>query len=206
MSLPYVDVKKDNNSTINNNLTINNYIDDINKSIKIKDDNNDKEDDNDINNSHINNKYINNNYINNNFINNNKININVEDNNNYNKQIINSSKNIKNDSSNNSNLNILNKNEINFMKENNKNKFILNNPPQTVTANNILHSLGNINRYMIGPGNNKMLINPTMINNINNKNSLEFTINNYIDINRPNIINSSRQMDEDFGPKKWEAI
>ena len=217
MSLPYVDVKKDNNSTLNNNLNNNTFVDDNNKSISIKEDNK-NDNGNEINNNYINNNYINNNYINNNFINNNKININAEDYKNYNKPLMHQepfmdigskpkinpslSQNIKTESSNISNFNLLNKNEINYMKDNNKNKFILKNPPSGVTPNNLLHSLGNINRYIIAPGNNKMLINPNIINNMNTKNSLEFPINNYIDINKPNIINSSRQIDEDFCPKK----
>ena len=217
MSLPYVDVKKDNNNTIINNINNNS----IESSIKNNNHNNDDNDnDNDINNNYINNNYINNNYINNNYINNNKININLEDYKDYNKQVLhpepfnniglknkNNSNNFKNETSNNSNFNLLNnRNNINnFAKEKNNNKNIINHIPTVVTPNNLLHSLSNINRYVLGPGSNKMLINPNFIGNITNKNNINYPNNEYNDINRPNIVHSNIQIDENFGPKKMNA-
>ena len=212
MSLPYVDVKKDNNTSIINNINNNSLISTINDINK-----NNTNIDNDINNNYINNNYINNNYINNNYINNNKIDINLEDYHDYNKQIlhpepfiniglksnINSNKNFKNESTKNSNYNLFNNNN-NFIKDKN-NKNLLNNIPASVTPNNLLHSLSNMNRYVLGPGNNKMLINPNIIGNINNKNTINFTPNDYIDINRPNLVHSTRQIDENFGPKKMNS-
>ena len=214
MSLPYVDVKKENNIINNSNNNINN--DSILTELKEKDKTIKKKDiDNEINKNCINNNYINNNYINSD-----KLNINFDKN--YNKQIIysepfidinpknklnlNLSPNIKNESLKNSNYNILNNTENNFPKDNiNKNKFLMNNPPTAITPNNLLHSLGNINNYIYGPGNNKMLINSNLINNVNNissKNNIKYPINNFIDINKPNIINSVRPIEEDFGSKK----
>ena len=214
MSLPYVDVKKDNNTSVINNINNNSPIsteNDINKN------NNNKNNDNDINNNYINNNYISNNYINNNYINNNKININLDDYHDCNKKLlhpepfiniglksnINSNKSIKNESTKNSNYNLFNINNNNFIKDKN-NKDILNNIPVSVTPNNLLHSLSNMNRYVLGPGTNKMLINPNIIGNINNK-SINLTPNDYIDINRTNIIHSTRQIEENFGPKKMNS-
>ena len=222
MSLPYVDVKKDNNTTINNNNSI---ISGINNNIEKIDNKNNNEnknnyDNNDSNNNYINNNYINNNYINNNYINHNKININVDEYKNYNKQILqpepfinvnNKSKsnlntNIKNENLINSNYNIQNANNNNNIikenKSNNNNKLILNNSQKIVTPNNLLHSLSNLNRYILNPGNNKMLINPNLIGNINNKSNIEFPVNSYIDLNKQNLIHSVRQIEEDFGAKK----
>ena len=84
----------------------------------------------------------------------------------------------------------------------NSNKFIINNNTSSVTPNNLLHSLGNINRYILNPTNNKMLITPNLIGNINNKTSIECPVNSFIDIDKPNIVQSSRQIEEDFGPRK----
>ena len=225
MSLPYVDVKKDNNNVTNNS---NNNINNINNDSilsNLKDNNNAniiKDDNNDFNKNFISNNYFNNNYLNNNYINSDKLNINFDkhynkqhmhpepfiDINSKNKLNLNLSPNIKNESLQSPNYNILNKTENNFLKDNiNKNKFLMNNPPSVITPNNLLHSLGNINKYIYGPGNNKMMINSNLINNVNsistsNKNNIKYPINNFIDINKPNIINSVRPVEEDFAPKK----
>jgi hypothetical protein len=100
--------------------------------------------------------------------------------------------------------NILNKNNNNFIKENNNNsnKFIINNNASSVTPNNLLHSLSNINRFILNPANYQMLITPNLIGNINSKNNIECPINNFIDIDKPNIVQSSRQIEEDFAPRK----
>ena len=236
MSLPYVDVKKENNNNnaLNNKLNNNNnnpntYINnDNNKNIIINKDikdtyNNDNNEDSKI--KHINNNYINNNYIHNNYIHNNKININIDDCGIFNEKIIrpeplidigrnikNNTKiniNDKNDSSNNSlNKLYLNNNNNNFLKMNSKNNGMMNNPyPQPVTANNILHSLGNMNRYNISPGNNKLILSPNLISslpNINNKNLIDYHTN-FIDANKQNIINNKRPLVEDCGPKKTNS-
>ena len=243
MSLPYVDVKKENNNNtaINNNNSVLSSVNDNNISnckenniisinnniannINNKNNNttiiNSTIGENNINeNSYINNNYINNNYINNNYINSNKISINVDQYKNYNKHILqpepfininaknknNANQNLKNEILNNTNYNnILNKNNNNFIKENNNNsnKFIINNNAPSVTPNNLLHSLSNINRYILNPTNNKMLITRNLIGNINNKTGIECPVNNFIDIDKPNIVQSSRQIEEDFGPRK----
>ena len=232
MSLPYVDVKKENN---NNNALINKlnnnnphtYINNDNsKNIIINKDINDIYNGNnkDSNIKHINNNYINNHDIHNNYIHNNKINIKIDDCGIFNEKIIrpeplidigknikNNTKiniNDKNDSSNN-NLNKLNLNSNNnFLKMNSKNNGMMNNPhPQPVTANNILHSLGNMNRYNISPGNNKLMVSPNIISslpNINNKNLIDYHTN-FIDANKQNIINNKRSLVEDYGPKKTNS-
>ena len=233
MSLPYVDVKKENhnnNETINN-LNNNSYIidEDNNKNIINNKDENKNDNGNDKNTNYINNNYINNNYINNNYINNNKININVGDSKNYNKQIVRPepftnigqntqnnlkiNKNDKNDSSNNSSFNKLNLNDSNnnyFIKEsNNKSKYIINNPlPQAVTANNLLHSLGNINRYLIAPGNSKLMLSSSLLSNmhsINNNTPIDYHENSYINLNKQNMINNQRPIEEDYAPKKMNS-
>ena len=219
MSLPYVDVKKENN---NNNALINNSnnnnINKDNKDIY----NNDNNEDSNI--KHINNNYINNNYINNNYIHSNKINFNIDDCGIFNKQIlrpeplIDISKNIKNntkvsindknDFSNNSLNKLYLNNNNNFLNINSKNNGMINNPqPQPVTANNILHSLGNMNRYNISPGNNKLMISPNLISslpNTNNKNLIDHH-KNFIDANKQNIANNKRPLVEEYGPKKTNS-
>ena len=209
MSLPYVDVKKENNN--NNNITThNNSI--LSSSVNEL---------NNISNNNINNNsnYLNDNHINNNFINANKVNAGIEkySNNNNKKQLIqpepftninlqyknnsNCNINLKNESLNNMNnpsynsLNNKNNNNL-LIKDNSNNKVIMNNIPTVITPNNLLHSL-NINRYMIGPDNNKMLLNQNLIGNITN-----YSGNNYINLNKPNINHSNRQIDEDYAPKK----
>ena len=215
MSLPYVDVKKENN---NNNITFHN-----NSLLSSNNENNNATSNNNNNNSsnYKNNNYANNSYINNNYINSNKINVDTDNYiNNNNKQLIqpeplinlnmqyknnaNSNINLKNESLNNLNnisYNSLNsKSNNNLLIKDNTNKIIMSNIP---TPNHLLHSL-NINRYMLGPDNNKMLINQNLIGNINNKNILEFSGNNFININKQNqnVNHSSRQMEEDYAPKK----
>ena len=210
MSLPYVDVKKENN---NNNITFHNnsLLSSINEINNTTSNNNNNNSSNYKNNSYINNNYINSNKINvdtDNYINNNNkqliqpeplINLNMQYKNNANSNI-----NLKNESLNNLNnisYNSLNsKSNNNLLIKDNTNKIIMSNIP---TPNHLLHSL-NINRYMLGPDNNKMLINQNLIGNINNKNILEFSGNNFININKQNqnINHSSRQMEEDYAPKK----
>ena len=217
MSLPYVDVKKETNNTTIHNNSIVSSTNENNKNVqksnnKINNENN--------NNNFINNNYFNNNYINNNYIDANKVNVGMDNYKNYNKQLIqpepfinvnsqykissSSNTNSKNESINNSSYNSLNNKSNNnlLLKDNINNKFILNNtPPAAITPNNLLHSL-NINRYMIAPENNKMLINQNLIGNINSKNNMEYPSNNYINLNKPNIAHSTRQIEEDFAPKK----
>jgi hypothetical protein len=204
---------KENNKITNNNITnkVNN-----NSNVNI---NNGSGEDNFNDNNYINNNYINNNYINNNYINSNKINLNVDQYKDLNKQILQpepfinintknkniANQNLKNEILNNTNYNnILNKNNNNFIKENNNNsnKFIINNNASSVTPNNLLHSLSNINRFILNPTNNKMLISPNLIGSINNRTGIECPVNNFIDIDKPNIVQSSRQIEEDFGPRK----
>ena len=247
MSLPYVDVKKENNNNnatinnnnsilssmndnnisnskennniINNNINNNNITNNINNNSNYSNVNKSIGENNFNDNNYINNNYINNNYINNNYINSNKINLNVDQYKDLNKQILQpepfinintknkniANQNLKNEILNNTNYNnILNKNNNNFIKENNNNsnKFIINNNASSVTPNNLLHSLSNINRFILNPTNNKMLISPNLIGSINNRTGIECPVNNFIDIDKPNIVQSSRQIEEDFGPRK----
>ena len=210
---------KENNNISNNNINNNNITNNINNNSNYSNANKSIGENNFNDNNYINNNYINNNYINNNYINSNKINLNVDQYKDLNKQILQpepfinintknkniANQNLKNEILNNTNYNnILNKNNNNFIKENNNNsnKFIINNNASSVTPNNLLHSLSNINRFILNPTNNKMLISPNLIGSINNRTGIECPVNNFIDIDKPNIVQSSRQIEEDFGPRK----
>ena len=186
MSLPYVDVKKNNNNSKTNNNSILSTQNGNNKNIK-KYNNNDEN----MNNKNKNNHSFDNNKINLNQENYDKINFNPEPLINIGiKPKINSIPNIdsKFEPNNINYNNFMNKNNINLFNELN-NKNIANNIPSTITPNNLLHSLGNINRYMIAPGSNKMMINPNLLGNIN----------------KTNISQSIRQIEEDFGAKKMSS-
>ena len=189
MSLPYVDVKKNNTNSKTNNINNNSILSTKNGNNKnIEKYNNNEENRNNKN-------------INNHSLDNNKINLNQEnyDKANFNPQPlinigikpkINSIPNIdsKFEPNNINYNNFMNKNNINLFNELN-NKNIANNIPSTITPNNLLHSLGNINRYMIAPGSNKMMINPNLLGNINKTNRSQ----------------SIRQIEEDFGAKKMSS-
>ena len=186
MSLPYVDVKKNNNNSKTNNNSILSTQNGNNKNIKTYNNN-----DENMNNKNINNHSFDNNKINLNQENYDKINFNPEPLINIGiKPKINSIPNIdsKFEPNNINYNNFMNKNNINLFNELN-NKNIANNIPSTITPNNLLHSLGNINRYMIAPGSNKMMINPNLLGNIN----------------KTNISQSIRQIEEDFGAKKMSS-
>ena len=189
MSLPYVDVKKNNNNSKTNNINNNSILstqNGNNKNIKTYNNN-----DENMNNKNINNHSFDNNKINLNQENYDKTNFNPEPLINIGiKPKINSIPNIdsKFEPNNINYNNFMNKNNINLFNELN-NKNIANNIPSTITPNNLLHSLGNINRYMIAPGSNKMMINPNLLGNIN----------------KTNISQSIRQIEEDFGAKKMSS-
>ena len=186
MSLPYVDVKKNNNNSKTNNNSILSTQNGNNKNIKTYNNN-----DENMNNKNINNHSFDNNKINLNQENYDKTNFNSEPLINIGiKPKINSIPNIdsKFEPNNINYNNFMNKNNINLFNELN-NKNIENNIPSTITPNNLLHSLGNINRYMIAPGSNKMMINPNLLGNIN----------------KTNISQSIRQIEEDFGAKKMSS-
>ena len=186
MSLPYVDVKKNNNNSKTNNNSILSTQNGNNKNIKTYNNN-----DENMNNKNINNHSFDNNKINLNQENYDKTNFNSEPLINIGiKPKINSIPNIdsKFEPNNINYNNFMNKNNINLFNELN-NKNIANNIPSTITPNNLLHSLGNINRYMIAPGSNKMMINPNLLGNIN----------------KTNISQSIRQIEEDFGAKKMSS-
>ena len=186
MSLPYVDVKKNNNNSKTNNNSILSTQNGNNKNIKAYNNN-----DENMNNKNINNHSFDNNKINLNQENYDKTNFNPEPLINIGiKPKINSIPNIdpKFEPNNINYNNFMNKNNINLFNELN-NKNIANNIPSTITPNNLLHSLGNINRYMIAPGSNKMMINPNLLGNIN----------------KTNISQSIRQIEEDFGAKKMSS-
>ena len=189
MSLPYVDVKKNNNNSKTNNINNNSILstqNGNNKNIKTYNNN-----DENMNNKNINNHSFDNNKINLNQENYDKTNFNSEPLINIGiKPKINSIPNIdsKFEPNNINYNNFMNKNNINLFNELN-NKNIANNIPSTITPNNLLHSLGNINRYMIAPGSNKMMINPNLLGNIN----------------KTNISQSIRQIEEDFGAKKMSS-
>ena len=208
MSLPYVDIKKNTTNSNINNITSNSILSDQNKDnkdINIKNPNNIIDNEN-------NNKYLNNN-------DNNNTNLNTE---NYNKVIlhpepfiniglkpkINTISNIDpKNVPNNLNYNFINKNNINFINDtNNKNNINnINNIPSAITPNNLLHSLATINRYMIPPGNGKMLINPNLIGNINNIKNLDYNNKNILDITKTNASQQNRQIEEDYLAKKMSS-
>ena len=208
MSLPYVDIKKNTTNSNINNITSNSILSDQNKDnkdINIKNPNNIIDNEN-------NNKYLNNN-------DNNNTNLNTE---NYNKVIlhpepfiniglkpkINTISNIDpKNVPNNLNYNFINKNNINFINDtNNKNNINnINNIPSAITPNNLLHSLATINRYMIPPGNGKMLINPNLIGNINNIKNLDYNNKNILDITKTNVSQQNRQIEEDYLAKKMSS-
>ena len=208
MSLPYVDIKKNTTNSNINNITSNSILSDQNKDnkdINIKNPNNIIDNEN-------NNKYLNNN-------DNNNTNLNTE---NYNKVIlhpepfiniglkpkINTISNIDpKNVPNNLNYNFINKNNINFINDtNNKNNINnINNIPSAITPNNLLHSLATINRYMIPPGNGKMLINPNLIGNINNIKNLDYNNKNILDITKTNVSQQNRQIEEDYIAKKMSS-
>jgi hypothetical protein len=199
MSLPYADIKKENNLNKDNNLNKinreNTYI--SNKSLENSDDNDinkikdeniyisnkNSETEKDNKNKEINS--ININKLNTNYIIINRDNINMKLNSNLNAEAKN---NIKTQI-NNTNFN-----------PNNNNKIY-----QTITPNILLHSLSN-NKYRVNSINDETMLNSNLNKNFNRGPNYIYLNDNYTynhqEINEQNIRNQTRQNEVDFIPKK----
>lgn len=191
MSLPYIDVKKENNIQKNNSGQIV-----LDKENEAEEPNNEfiKMSDKDFHNDCNNHKFINNNFISNNVIHNTKLTFKLEDHNNINQQL---SKPLININQGNiflsENLNINNSTtNKNGVFQNNEN----NNTTKSVTPNNLLHSISTFNKFSTVPGNNKLLINQNYLNNQTSNYSQK--LNNYEDINKANILISKKKLDDEY--------